>query len=67
MHFSRPRSQAQMSDEHKPITSLSQVKALEKVKQFKSIPVIFEHGPKIQEKEILAEKKLLEEFEKSFE
>ncbi len=66
MHFSRPKSQAQMSDEHKPITSLGQIKALEQVKQFREIPVIFEHGPNIVEKEILGEKKLLEEFEESF-
>lgn len=63
LHYSRPAGIAPKIDEHTPITSPEQIKPLKKVKQLHKIPVIFEHWPKTPQKEILAEKKLLEEFE----
>ena len=66
MHFTRADGEAAKTDEHDPITSIEQIKALNVVKQFNKIPVIFEHGTNISEKQILAEKKLVEEFGKGF-
>lgn len=64
MHRSRAKSKTQQKDEHAPITSMAQLEPFERVERFKRIPVIFEHGTNVSEKELLAEKKLLEEFEK---
>ena len=64
MHFSRPEGEAAKTDEHEPITSLEQIEPLRAVKQFNKIPVIFEHSTNISEKQILAEKKLVEGFGK---
>jgi len=66
MHFSRPEGIAPKTDEHEPITSLEQIAPLKAVKQFRKIPVIFEHSTNISEKQILAEKKLVEGFAKFF-
>ena len=65
LHYSRPEGIAPKIDEHLPITSLEQLMPLKKVRQLSQIPVIFEHLPKTTRAEILAEKRLLEEFEKT--
>ncbi len=64
LHISRAKSEPDLGDEHRPVTSLEQLEPLRALKQFKEIPVIFEHGPKVSERQILAEKKLVEGFEK---
>jgi len=62
MHYSLPLSKKHDRDDHSPITSREQLKIFEKVKQLKKIPVIFEHGTNVNEKQILAEKKIVEGF-----
>lgn len=64
MHFSEAMSMGGKPDAHMPITSLQQLEKLKCIKQFKKIPVIFEHGTDVTKSQILAEKKILEEFEK---
>ncbi len=66
LHFSRAEAIAPTADEHDPITSFDQVNPLLKVKQFKEIPIIFEHWPKTKESQIAEEKKLIEKFESKF-
>ena len=63
LHSSRPQEAGPKTDEHKPITGLEELEPLAQVRQFKEIPVIFEHGPSVTKTEILAEKALVEEFE----
>lgn len=66
MHFSEAISKGGKPDGHLPITSISQLEKLKCIKQFKGIPVIFEHGSGVFVEQILDEKRILEEFEKGF-
>jgi len=66
LHISKAKSEPDLGDEHRPVTFLEELDALKAIKQFGKIPVIFEHSPKIRPEQILAEKKLAEEFEKCF-
>jgi len=66
LHYTRPKHEAKKKDEHLPISSLEQLESLRKIPQFKKIPVIFEHGLDTSPEQVLAEKKLVEQFEKSF-
>jgi sugar phosphate isomerase/epimerase len=66
MHWSRARSKEQQKDDHAPITRKKQLEPFRRVERFRRIPVIFEHSTNVSKKQVLAEKKLLEEFEGSF-
>jgi len=66
MHWSRARSKTQQKDEHAAITKPRQLEPFKKIERFKRIPVIFEHGTNVSKKQLLTEKKLLEEFEDHF-
>ncbi|MBN2067993.1 MAG: hypothetical protein JW744_05995 [Candidatus Diapherotrites archaeon] len=62
MHWSLPLSKKHDRDDHSAITSQKQLEIFKKVKQLKSIPVIFEHGTNVNEGQVLAEKKIVEAF-----
>ncbi|MAG21815.1 MAG: hypothetical protein CL943_00725 [Candidatus Diapherotrites archaeon] len=49
-------------NDHKAFTSIEQLSFLEKVPQVKNIPLIFEHGNDVSKKEIVFEKKLVEQI-----
>jgi len=66
LHLSRVRQVPDKGDEHRPITLLEELKPLSKIRQFRQIPVIFEHGTNVSNEQILAEKKIVEGFERIF-
>lgn len=62
VHFSRPKSKTISRDEHKALPSEEAIGFMRTIPQIKKIPLIFEHGLDVSEKEILAEKELLQNF-----
>ena len=62
--MSKAKQEPDLGDEHRPVTSLKELEPLKAIRQLKEIPVIFEHSTKTTVEEILAEKKLVEGFEK---
>ncbi|MDD5148701.1 MAG: TIM barrel protein [Candidatus ainarchaeum sp.] len=62
VHYSRQKSEKIKLDEHDPLPSEESVAFMKKIPQIKKIPLIFEHSTNISERQILAEKALLENF-----
>ena len=64
LHYTKPTDT--IMDDHNPFPEKFDFSQLKKIKQLNKIPLIFEHGNNVSEKEILQEKKQLERFLKSF-
>jgi sugar phosphate isomerase/epimerase len=62
LHFSHEGGGLAKIDEHLPITSQVQLEPLRAIKNLSKIPIIFEHGTSTSQEEILAEKKIVEEW-----